>query len=176
MTLKNGKNYLKIPNFPNFFMVNSNLCKMFRTIETSLIWGFSLGRNTSGGQTRPAAQDNGTGHAMVGRRVRRGVHKGRITGYNRSLKTYLVKNHHKALDPFYQHLVDINLITSNYNIESNPTTNIQLQYYSLYLHFRVGRRKRMIESKVDVPNTITYLNWTPTFEWYVVRCGSRTCG
>ena len=34
----------------------------------------------------------------------------------------------------------------------------------------------MIESKVDVPNTITYLNWTPTFEWYVVRCGSRTCG
>lgn len=87
-----------------------------------------MGRDTSGEQAKPAAHDNGTGHAMVGRRVRRGVRKGRITGYNRSLKTYQVKNHHKALDPFCQHLVDINLITSNYNIESNPTTNIRLQY------------------------------------------------
>ena len=85
-----------------------------------------MGWDASGEQTRPAAQDNGTGHAMVGRRVKRGVRKGRITGYNRSLKTYQVKNHHKALDPFYQHLIDI--ITSNYNIESNPTTNIGLQY------------------------------------------------
>lgn len=48
---------------------------------------------------------------MVGRRVKRGVRKGRITGYNRSLKTYQVKNKpsEKALDPLHQPLVDINL-------------------------------------------------------------------
>ena len=27
--------------------------------------------------------------------------------------------------------------------------------------------------KVDLPNSATYLNWTPTFERYVVRCGSK---
>ena len=28
--------------------------------------------------------------------------------------------------------------------------------------------------KVDVPNSVTYLNWTPILEWYVVRCGSKS--
>ena len=28
-------------------------------------------------------------------------------------------------------------------------------------------------AKVDEPNLITYLNWTPIFEWCVVRCGSK---
>ena len=27
--------------------------------------------------------------------------------------------------------------------------------------------------KVDVPNLVTYLNWTPTFEWCMVWCGSK---
>jgi hypothetical protein len=27
--------------------------------------------------------------------------------------------------------------------------------------------------KVDVPNSTIALNWAPTFEWYVVRCGSK---
>jgi hypothetical protein len=26
--------------------------------------------------------------------------------------------------------------------------------------------------KVDVPNPVAYLNWTPIFEWHVVWCGS----
>ena len=28
--------------------------------------------------------------------------------------------------------------------------------------------------KVHVPNSVTYLNWTPILEWYVVRCGSKS--
>ena len=28
-------------------------------------------------------------------------------------------------------------------------------------------------SKVDVLNSVTYLNRTPIFEWYVIRCGSE---
>ena len=27
--------------------------------------------------------------------------------------------------------------------------------------------------KVDVPISITYLNWTSFFKWYVVMCGSK---
>ena len=27
--------------------------------------------------------------------------------------------------------------------------------------------------KVDIPNSITYFDWTPLFEWYVVRCSSK---
>jgi hypothetical protein len=27
--------------------------------------------------------------------------------------------------------------------------------------------------KVDVSNSVTYLNWTPIFEWYLVWCGSQ---
>jgi len=27
--------------------------------------------------------------------------------------------------------------------------------------------------KKDVPNLHTYADWTPVFEWYVVKCGSR---
>ena len=27
--------------------------------------------------------------------------------------------------------------------------------------------------KVDVPNSVTYLNRTPIFEWYVDKCGSK---
>ena len=26
---------------------------------------------------------------------------------------------------------------------------------------------------VDMPNSITYLDQTPIFEWYLVRCGSK---
>ena len=29
------------------------------------------------------------------------------------------------------------------------------------------------QHKEDVPNWVTYLNETPTFKWYVVRCGSK---
>ena len=28
-------------------------------------------------------------------------------------------------------------------------------------------------SKVDVSNLVTYVNWTPIFEWYVVCCGFK---
>ena len=28
-------------------------------------------------------------------------------------------------------------------------------------------------SKVDVPNLVTYPNWIPIFEWYVVWCGFK---
>ena len=31
----------------------------------------------------------------------------------------------------------------------------------------------VLSLKVDVPNSAAYLNWTPTFEQYVVRCGSK---
>ena len=27
--------------------------------------------------------------------------------------------------------------------------------------------------KVDLPNLVTYLDWTPIFEWYVVICDSK---
>ena len=27
--------------------------------------------------------------------------------------------------------------------------------------------------KIDMPKSIPYLNWTPTFEWYAVRCGFK---
>ena len=27
--------------------------------------------------------------------------------------------------------------------------------------------------KIDVPNSVTYFNWTPIFEWYVVGRGSK---
>ena len=40
-----------------------------------------------------------------------------------------------------------------------------------------------VSVKVDVPNSVTYLHWTPIFEWYVDWCGSQntyqkgdTCG
>jgi hypothetical protein len=36
------------------------------------------------------AQDNGTGLALVGKSVRRALHKGRITSYNHSSKLYKV--------------------------------------------------------------------------------------
>ena len=28
-------------------------------------------------------------------------------------------------------------------------------------------------SKIDVSNSVTYLNWISIFEWYVVMCGSK---
>jgi hypothetical protein len=28
-------------------------------------------------------------------------------------------------------------------------------------------------TKVDVPDSFTYLNQTPIFDWYVIRCGSK---
>ena len=31
----------------------------------------------------------------------------------------------------------------------------------------------MILAKVDVPNLVIDLIWTPVFEWYVVKCGSK---
>ena len=31
---------------------------------------------------------------------------------------------------------------------------------------------KTLGAKVDEPNLVTYLNWTPIFEWCVVRCGS----
>ena len=31
----------------------------------------------------------------------------------------------------------------------------------------------MFTPSIDVPNSITYLNQTPIFEWYVVRCGTK---
>ena len=30
-----------------------------------------------------------------------------------------------------------------------------------------------LRSKVDMPNSVTHLIWTPIFEWYVARCGSK---
>ena len=31
----------------------------------------------------------------------------------------------------------------------------------------------LIGNKVDVPNSVIFLNCTPIFEWYVIRCGSK---
>ena len=31
----------------------------------------------------------------------------------------------------------------------------------------------IIADEVDVPNSVTYLNQMPIFEWYVVRCGFK---
>ena len=28
-------------------------------------------------------------------------------------------------------------------------------------------------SKVEVPNLIAYLDWTPISKWYVIKCGSK---
>ena len=27
--------------------------------------------------------------------------------------------------------------------------------------------------KVNLPNSVIYLHWTPIFEWHVIRCGSK---
>ena len=34
-------------------------------------------------------------------------------------------------------------------------------------------RKQIMTKQVDVPNLVTYLNQTPIFMCYVVRCGSK---
>ena len=41
----------------------------------------------------------------------------------------------------------------------------------VWLHYTFG--KLSILNKVDVPNSITYLNRTRRFEWDVVRCGFK---
>ena len=40
-------------------------------------------------------------------------------------------------------------------------------------HLEFDPRNFMDNSKVDVPNSITYFNKTPIFKWYVVRCSSK---
>ena len=27
--------------------------------------------------------------------------------------------------------------------------------------------------RIDMPNSVTKINWTPVFEWYVLKCGSK---
>ena len=39
--------------------------------------------------------------------------------------------------------------------------------------FHVCGHRFSVGVKVDMPNSVTYLNRTPIFEWYVDWCGSR---
>ena len=45
--------------------------------------------------------------------------------------------------------------------------------FSLAFSFFLSLYSCGFEAKVDEPNTVAYLNWTPIFEWCVVRCGSK---
>ena len=39
--------------------------------------------------------------------------------------------------------------------------------------FNGGIHSVLYDHGVHMPNSVTYLNWTPIFEWCVVRCGSN---
>ena len=65
---------------------------------------------------------------------------------------------------------------SNMSNQIGPT-HLTLTYLCFYLMDGGGtcvRKPLMVEvGSVDVPDFVTYLNRTPIFEWYVVRCGSN---
>ena len=73
-------------------------------------------------------------------------------------------------------ILQINSVISNYNVDGFITDFPATLYNFLHSKCLVtlpGMRVHLVDIEADVPNLVTYVNWTLVFECYVLRCGSK---
>lgn len=62
--------------------------------------------------------------------------------------------------------------SSHFSIVHVCVPNHKIPFYLAPAYKKLHMRFVALKSKIDVPNSITYHNWTHMFKWYMVRCDS----